>query len=118
MARQLTITLAVAAFGLMLIACAPGLDASLTDIEKGDCVNDPGFAFQVDSLKHVDCDQDGVLQVTRIFQIKGYEEWPGQSTVNNIVDRQCTFDTTAAMYPTEESWNGADDRDVVCFKEL
>lgn len=118
MTTQIATILAIATFCLLLVSCAPGLDASLTDLQKGDCVKDPGFAFQVESLKHVDCEEDGVLEVTSVFQIKGYDEWPGQATVNSIVDRQCTFDTTAAMYPTEESWNSADDRDVVCFKDL
>lgn len=118
MTVQLTITLALAILGLLLVACAPQLDASLTDLEKGDCVEDPGFAFQVDSLKYVDCDEEGVLKVTSVFQIKGYDEWPGQAAIDRVVDRQYTFDTTAAMYPTEESWNSADDRDVVCFQNL
>jgi hypothetical protein len=118
MMGKLAISLGAAAISLLLIGCAPQLDASLTELENGDCVKDPGPIFQVDSLEHVDCDGQAVLQVTSIFQIKGYDEWPGQATVNDIVDRQCAFDTTAALYPTEESWNGADDRDVVCFKDL
>lgn len=76
MMGKLATSLGAAAISLLLIGCAPQLDASLTELENGDCVKDPGPIFQVDSLEHVDCDGQAVLQVTSIFQIKGYDEWP------------------------------------------
>lgn len=100
------------------IGCSQ-LDSSLSDLEAGDCVRDPGRRFQVRSLDHVDCDdEDAALKVTRVFTIKGYEEFPGPITMDEIINRDCTTDTTAALHPTEESWDQAGDREVVCFRKL
>lgn len=111
----LTVFLALA---LLAAACSQ-LDASLTDLEPGDCVADPGTRFQIESLDHVDCgDEDAVLQVSRVFTISGYDEYPGFEVIDRLVDRDCTTDTTAVMHPTQESWERAGDREVVCFRDI
>jgi len=112
--------IAVAALsGLVFVVACGGLDSSLTDFEVGDCIQDPNAGFvgdEVESLDHVDCSEPGTLRVIRVFQITQYDDYPGDAAIDSLVDSRCPFDTTVSLFPTRESWNEADDREVVCFE--
>lgn len=107
-----------ASVGLALvIAC--GLDSSLTDLEVGDCIKDPNVGFaaeEVFSVDHVDCGEPGALRVTRVFDIIEYDVYPGDAAIDARATSGCPFDATLVLFPTRESWNDADDREVVCFE--
>jgi len=111
------IVLAPVALLVLLIACG-GLDSSLTDLEVGDCVKDPALLFQgeVESLDHVDCSEPGTLRVVRVFDITGFDDYPGQAIIDAEMVSGCPFDTVTTLFPTRESLEGADDREVVCFE--
>ena len=114
---DLKLILLAGVFSVLLIACARELDSSLTTLEAGDCVKSPGFALNgVDSLKHVECSEDGTMLVLRAFDINGYEEWPGDADVNRLSDTGCPPRTNYVLSPTEDSWVYADDREVICFE--
>ncbi len=114
---DLKLILITGVFALLLAACARELDSSLTTLEVGDCVKSPGFALNgVDSLKHVDCAEDGTMLVLRTFDINGYEEWPGDANVSRVADSGCPPRTAYVLSPTEDSWTHGDDREVVCFE--
>jgi hypothetical protein len=109
--------LLTAMFSLFLVACSSELDSSLTTLEAGDCVKMPGSVSSgVESLKHVDCSEDGTLQVLRTFDINGYEQWPGDANVNRVADSGCPPRTNFVLSPTEVSWTQADDKEVICFE--
>ena len=97
-------------------ACAT-LDESLTDIQSGDCVADPGAVDEVLELKAVDCSDPGVLRVTNTLQVTAYSEFPGEDTLNSIAEADCAANATVWLVPTKESWEIADDRLVACFEE-
>ena len=114
---DLKLILIAGVFSILLVGCASELGSSLTTLEAGDCVKTPGFAVDgVDSLKHVDCTEDGTMLVLRTFDISGYEQWPGDANVTRVSDSGCPPRTNLVLSPTEDSWNSADDREVVCFE--
>ena len=111
------IIVAVLAALSVVVACG-GLDSSLTDLEVGDCVKDPDLsveAEEVGSLDHVDCSEANTLRVTEVFDITGYDDYPGDETIDSIVSSRCSIDATI-LFPTNDTWNQADDREVVCFE--
>lgn len=114
---DLKLILLTGVFSILLVGCARELDSSLTTLEAGDCVKSPGLALNgIESLKHVDCSEEGTLQVLRTFDINGYEQWPGDANVTRVSDSGCPPRTNYVLSPTEDSWNRADDREVICFK--
>ncbi len=114
---DLKLILITGVFSILLVGCARELDSSLTTLQAGDCVQAPGLALEgVDSLKHVDCSEDGTMLVLRTFDISGYEEWPGDVNVDRVADSGCPPRTNYVLSPTEDSWNQADDKEVICFE--
>jgi len=109
-------------FVVMLVCVAAvsgcaGLDESLTDIQSGDCVADPGAVDEVLELKTVDCSDPGALLVTNTFEVTTYTEFPGDETLNSIAEADCAANASVWLVPTKESWELADDRLVACFEE-
>jgi hypothetical protein len=98
-----------------LVACGSELDESITEFEQGDCVLDPGGS-EVLELEHVSCSEPGALKVIDQFDIVGHDSYPGDPELASVAEEQCPFETTTYLYPTEVSWNEADDRLVVCFE--
>jgi hypothetical protein len=106
------VLLVVAALAVFALACETVLDPSLTELEAGDCVRDPGAVTEVQKLETVEAD---TLRVTKTFEITGHDSYPGDLELQGIAIEGCS---PAALWlvPTEESWNKADDRKVVCFQ--
>ena len=105
--------------GLVLLVACGGLDSSLTDLEVGDCIEDPDIFVgveEVGSLDHVDCGEPGALRVTRVFDITTYDDYPGDAVIDSLASSVCSFDSALVLFPTRESWNQAADREVVCFE--
>ena len=114
--RSLLVVLLTAAFFLVVIACEKVLDESLTDLEAGDCVGGVGLG-DVAELDTVDCSEPGAFRVTNTFAITDFDSFPGFNAIDQIADSRCALDASLWLVPTEESWNEADDRLVVCFAE-
>lgn len=109
------VLLVVAALAIFALACETVLDPSLTELEAGDCVRDPGAVTEVQQLETIDCSEADALRVTKTFEITGHDSYPGDLELQGIAIEGCS---PAALWlvPTEESWNKADDRKVVCFQ--
>jgi hypothetical protein len=109
------VLLVVAALAILVLACETVLDPSLLDLKAGDCVRDPGAVTEVQELETADCSEADTLRVTKTFEITEHDSYPGDLELEDIAIEGCS---PAALWliPTEESWNKADDRKVVCFQ--
>lgn len=103
---------------LLAVACGGGgkLDESLTGLEVGDCIDGSGDAEAVETVDTIDCDDPDAVQVVEVFDIAGHgDEYPGQEAIDEAVSEGCPATTVVSLYPTKESWEEGDDREVVCF---
>ncbi|HSM07011.1 MAG TPA: septum formation family protein [Longimicrobiales bacterium] len=97
-------------------------------IQVGDCFNDPTSASpDIFDVAGVPCHEAHDNQVYALFDIPG-DEWPGQEEVEAIAEDGCLARFPEAigasyeesvlayrtLYPSTESWSGANDREVVC----
>lgn len=106
--------------GLPLLACEATLDESLTNFTVGECIADQSDEVkdvEVESADHVSCDTPGALRVTAVFDMSGGEDFPGIDAVDQAALQGCPEDTVTYMFPTEESWEQIDDREIVCLAE-
>ncbi|HEY5641124.1 MAG TPA: peptidylprolyl isomerase [Dehalococcoidia bacterium] len=109
------ILLGVAAVAGLVLACGSTLDESLTDLEVGDCVASPDSGAQeINSLDSIDCAEPGAIKVAQAFDLSG-ASWPGLGVIQGEVTAKCPATTAFTLYPTEDSWDNADDRAVICF---
>lgn len=109
-----------------LTACSK--DVAANDLAVGDCTNDDlsGAVGEVDT---VDCAESHTAEVFAIFDIEG-DDFPGTSEIQAQANEGCngrrfedyvgTPYTQSEIYstylvPTEETWNEADDRTVICL---
>ncbi len=106
----------VLTFGAIAVSCATTLDPSLTDLEVGDCVSNPGTQ-EVEKLDAVDCDEPGAFRVASTFEVTDHTSFPGDIELQRIALEGCSLESTNWLVPTQESWGEADDRSVVCFEE-
>lgn len=101
-------------------------------IRLGDCFNDAGgldseAAGEVSSLPGVPCAEPHDNEVYAVFDL-GFVEFPGDEQMAEAAFGQClerfagfvgadyetsTLDITA-MYPSIQSWNTQNDREVIC----
>jgi len=107
--------LVVAALGILALACEAELHSSLTELEVGDCVRHPGTVSEVQELKTIDCSEPDALHVIKKFEITGFDSYPGLSEVEAIAI-EGGAPAPLWLFPTEQTWNEADDREVVCFE--
>ena len=101
-------------------------DVDALDLAVGDCLADE-VDDQVTSLPVVDCSEPHNSELFHAFDLEG-DEYPGDTEVQTISLETCqaefeTFIGVAyadsiwdinTIYPTEETWNGLDDREVLC----
>ena len=109
------LVIGVVTLGIFAISCQSQLDPSLTELEVGDCVRDPGSATEVLKLDTVDCSEPDALRVTNTFEITGYDSYTGDAEIQDMAIEGCS-PAPLWLFPTEESWDEADDRLVVCFE--
>jgi hypothetical protein len=108
----------VAMIGLafLVAGCGAQIDESLTNLEVGDCVLDSAFG-EVESVDTVECDADGAIKVIDVFAIEGYTEaYPGDTAIEDAASDGCPSSTITYLSPTKDSWEQADDREIVCFE--
>ncbi|WP_413451987.1 septum formation family protein [Georgenia phoenicis] len=120
--------IAVAA-ALTLLGTAGCTMNSVLDLEVGDCVNlDDLQGDEVSTVKALDCSEehDGEIFGEHVFS---GDEYPGEATVQEESDAACTeqFEEFmglpyleselyfVSLYPSEESWDKADDRTSLCI---
>ncbi|MDH4279326.1 MAG: septum formation family protein [Acidimicrobiia bacterium] len=96
-------------------------------IRLGDCI-EGAFDGEVESVQGVPCDGPHMLEAYHAFNLPE-GSYPGDLTVGELADDGCyaAFEPWVGMSyeesvygfssltPTEGSWNGVDDREVLCF---
>jgi Septum formation len=102
-------------------------DVSAFDLHEGDRFDLPKPNGEVSDVSGVPCTDPHDAEVFSAFDIEG-DEFPGQQTVIQDAERGCrarfadfigvTYQKSVLemqyLYPTEQSWNTADDREVIC----
>ncbi len=116
--------MAVLAAMLLATACTQG---NVFSLEVGQCFNDPDETGEISDVAIVDCAETHNNEVFHLFDIPG-DDFPGTDAVLELASQGCigAFDAYVGtpyldsafeifpIYPTEDSWNRGDDREVVC----
>ncbi len=90
---------------------------SVTNLEVGDCVNEPESYDKVETLPTVDCDGEHDFEIYQVGELSG--EFPGDAELDEQVGQVCftafesnfgTYDETnpydfTYLVPLEESWS-------------
>ena len=100
---------------------------SAFEVRVGDCFDDGAFEnTEVQELPAVPCSQPHDNEIFATFDLQG--EWPGAEGVEELAEDGCMErfegavgrsyeDSEIALttiYPSEGSWSGRDDREVIC----
>jgi len=125
-ARRWMIAGALGLLALGLTACSKEVAAN--DLEVGDCVEDEDTLNSAD-VEAIDCDEDHVFELIGKFDVDD-GDYPGASELSAQGQERCTGDIfteyvgvpyaeSAEVYassvpPSEETWNEADDRTILC----
>lgn len=124
--RRLSRLAVAAVVALPLVACT---STGIFSLEVGQCFQDPGGdAEVVTDIEVVDCEEPHDNEVFHAFDLEG-DDFPGQDAATAAAEDECygatfedyvgqPFETSEvevfAITPTRESWEEADDREVVC----
>jgi hypothetical protein len=122
------IAIAVVVLGLGLTACSK--DVAANDLEVGDCVKDEETLNSAD-VESSDCEEDHVFELIGKFDVDDEDEYPGEAALTEEGTTRCQGDIfeeyvgvpyaesaevyASAVPPSEETWNDADDRTILCF---
>jgi Septum formation len=121
----------LALLGLGAGACSSGgTEVAANNLEVGDCVEDEATLNSID-VSAIDCDEDHVFELYHRFDLEDADEYPGVSEVQAEGNQRCgqRFErfvgappgaeyTFIAVPPSQETWDEADDRTVLCFAAL
>jgi hypothetical protein len=109
-----------------LAACST--EPEVPTAEIGDCIDDESLGILgVDEIDTVDCGEPHDNEVYAKVQLEG-DDYPGDSEVSEQAQSGCEEEFEAfvglpfaesqyfftTITPTEESWDEADDREVLC----
>jgi hypothetical protein len=126
MARRWMIAGALVALGFGFTACSK--EVSANNLEVGDCT-DEDLSGAVGEVDTVDCADSHTAEVFALFDISG-DDFPGTADVQSQATEGCNGDRfeeyvgtpyeeseiyTTYLVPTEQTWNDADDRTVICL---
>lgn len=105
-------------------------DVGALSLQVGDCVESGGVGSVTD-LPVVPCDEPHQSEVIAVFDLPD-GDFPGASEASAAGEQGCTGDAFADyvgvdyresifrityLVPTEQTWDAADDREVVCLAE-
>lgn len=126
MTRRGTMALAILVLAAGLGACST--DVAANKLEVGDCT-DQDLSGSVGEVDTIDCAEPHAAEVFAVFDLEG-DEYPGVSAIQADSVEGCQGDRftdyvgvpypqseifVAYLVPSEETWNEADDRTVICF---
>tara|TARA_B100000315_G_C14471371_1_gene538510 strand:- start:565 stop:996 length:432 start_codon:yes stop_codon:yes gene_type:complete len=115
----------------LLVASGCSLKGNVFYLSVGDCYNDDPLTYEVSEVGDVDvvsCSKPHTYEVYSEFELTG-SSFPGQSTVISRADEGCftrfasfvgiEYDYSewyySTIFPTKDSWNNLDDRQVTCI---
>lgn len=104
-----------------------GGDTEAFDLQVGDCFDDPAVDQEVQSVTAVPCAEPHDAEVYAEFELPD-GDFPGETEVSEAGGQGCydrfeefagiapEASTLSVFYlqPTEDSWEGADDRQITC----
>jgi hypothetical protein len=105
------------------------LDSEVPTAEVGECITNSVTGSIVDEFDTVDCTESHTAELYYKFELPD-GDFPGTEEISSATQEQCTGanfeDYVGVDYasseievypvtPTEETWNDADDREVLCF---
>jgi hypothetical protein len=109
-----------------------GEETSVFDLERGDCFSATGD--QVETVTVVDCERPHLYEVFGVFDHEAGDDdpYPGDDAILEYADDACQplfeafvgSDYQSSIYwitsvtPSDETWNEADDREIVCALKL
>lgn len=125
--RLISTTLAALA-GVGLISSIAACGGQVATAEVGDCVVTADIPDDVTEIPTVDCGEAHDAQVVGKFDLDD-GDYPGDDAVTTAAEEGCvtefeSFVGIAAadsslqisyVYPTEQTWDQANDREVICF---
>ena len=116
MKRLVSISFAttVLLFAAGVAGCGYVLDESF-EAKVGDCIIPSAKEGNIKKIEHVSCNDPQAYFVTNLFDITGYDDFPGYTVVEEIAYRKCPFHTDFFITPTEISWKEVGDREVMCL---
>ncbi len=124
------VTAAVGGLGLALTMAACG--ATVPTADRGDCVDTAEMGGSGDEgvteIPTVDCSEEHDAQVVHVYEIDG-DDYPGEDAILAQADEECVrgFEeyvgsdymesqlAVLPLYPTAETWDVANDREVLCI---
>jgi hypothetical protein len=104
---------------------------SVFSLQAGECFLDAGTG-EVTGIDTVGCDEPHDAEAFHTFELAG-DELPDAATLHTVIAEECfgaafedyigaPYETSEVevlpIRPTEESWDAADDREVVCAARI
>ena len=98
-------------------------------VQEGDCISWPTDSESVAAFDGVSCDEPHDGEIYELFDITGFDDFPGDDLVSEQADQGC-FDAFepfvgiafvesefffTRFVPTQETWDDLDDREVICI---
>ncbi len=126
--RGWKVAVALTVLGLGLTACSKEVAAN--NLEVGDCVEDE-TALTSAEVEAVDCGDEHAFELIGKFDVDDADSYPGAAELEEQGATECQGDIfeeyigspfnpdgevlVDAYYPSEETWDEADDRTILCF---
>lgn len=102
--------------------------AGIFELTEGVCLADPVVSGAADSVELVPCESPHRAEVYAVIEVPG-DEYPGDEDLARVAENACYQEFAAFvavplehsvhdytfLYPTAESWEETDDREVTCI---
>ena len=106
-----------------------GGEIDVFEVQEGDCLLLPSATNEVSSFEGVACDEPHDGEIYELFDITGFDDYPGDEIVSAQADEGCfnAFEPFIGLeyaqsaffvqqfVPNEQTWNDRDDREVICI---
>lgn len=128
MKNRLVSTSLAALAGVGLISSIAACGGQVATAEVGECIVTADIPDDVTDIPTVDCSEPHDAQVVGKFDLDD-GDFPGTDAVRAAADERCVSEfesfigaaygesslEISYVYPTQQTWEQADDREVVCF---
>lgn len=121
-------TLVLLALAATVLAGCGSEKGNVFSLEAGECFDDPDLSAEgISDVDKVDCAEPHDNEVFATFDLPG-DDYPGDEQVRELAFTGCEerfadyvgIDYASSVlfifpiFPTEETWNEVDDREVIC----
>jgi hypothetical protein len=123
-----TVATATAATAPVITAPTQPEEIAVFKVKVGDCLNGDAGSGAVDSMTRVGCGEPHLYEAYHLEAMPD-GDFPGEKKVSDLGESVCkanfaafvgkSFDdselTLTSLYPTDQSWNSQNDRELVCL---